>query len=151
MLTALRKLVNKKHLSPQQIVGMHCRTQRVFKHTIKPFLQPLHITLIDWEVLELLSEKEDGQRFNSLAKELKIEASFATEIIQKLVKKRLVIIAADVSDKRAKIIKLTDKGHEIKKQIDVVIQEHASRLFGEVTSSEYQGYSQMIEKILKSN
>ncbi|MGH1365991.1 MAG: MarR family winged helix-turn-helix transcriptional regulator [Calditrichia bacterium] len=105
------------------------RTAWGLKHAMQKAIneKELGITTNHWAILQQLDET-DGLSQIELAKILEKDRPNVTRILDVMQKKQLVIRKADPNDRRKYLIYLTDKGKEIKAQIEplsIAVREEA--------------------------
>lgn len=126
-------------------------TYAVFNKILRryqPLLKELDLTytqyiimMVMWEK-EVVSEKEIGDA-------LYLKPNTLTDTLKLMVKKELITISKDEKDKRRLLIKLTDKGKELKKKaINVpktLYEEHW------LTDEEFDEYRRILYKLLEGD
>jgi DNA-binding MarR family transcriptional regulator len=81
-------------------------------------------------------ERHGVMRPSELSDHLRIAARSATEVIDDLEAKDLVRRGPDPNDRRATLIELTDRGHELGQQIRAARGAQAERLFDELSPTD---------------
>lgn len=105
------------------------------------------ISTIDWALLGLLYDNQDGMRAKSLADELGVEAPFITVLIAKLQKKNLVGTKPDLKDSRAKNIFLTTKGKQFVPKVEAELFQDMKIFIEGIPKSEMLSYISVLEQI----
>lgn len=85
-----------------------------------------------------------------LAKNMGLSASRVSRVVDKLVVNGFLDRSTDATDRRAITLCLTDKGKEIRIQIDKVRNECEARLLDAIPSDEIERFRVIISKIVKN-
>ena len=82
---------------------------RLFRTNLDRRLKPLGLSLSQWQVLRVLQRDGDGVAQRSIAERIGVEAASLVSVLDRLEKHGLVHRRADVADRRAKLIYLSEK------------------------------------------
>lgn len=75
------------------------------------------LTFLGWRVLLLLGDHPAGIRLSELADELRISRPSATKLVQRLVARDMVETALDKADRRARRLRLTWSGAQVRESV----------------------------------
>ena len=79
---------------------------------------------------------DDGLRLKDVAQRLRIAPRSATEVIDQLEKKELVVRAHDPLDRRATLVQLSPTGFELSAQVRTARRSHTEEYFGRLTAAD---------------
>lgn len=108
------------------------------------------VTSSEWAVLRIIYGGNTPIPLKDIAKSLSFTSSAATQHINNLVKKGLVVRKEGGTDRRVLALTLSGKG---KKQLDVLKAEHAekvTKLFESLSDAELKAYYHLNQKIAKT-
>lgn len=109
-------------------------------------LQQEELTLSQARVLLLLFA-ENGQNQSSLMKQLQIESSSMTKIIDLLERKNFIVRKDNHRDARRKNIFLTKQGQHKESAIHQLLQQFEADLLSPLSAAEAQQLVQLLQKI----
>ncbi|MGR6981464.1 MarR family winged helix-turn-helix transcriptional regulator [Testudinibacter sp. P27/CKL/0425] len=109
-------------------------------------LQQEELTLSQARVLLLLFA-ENGQNQSSLMKQLQIESSSMTKIIDLLERKNFIVRKDNHRDARRKNIFLTKQGQHKENAIHQLLQQFEADLLSPLSAAEAQQLVQLLQKI----
>jgi DNA-binding MarR family transcriptional regulator len=78
----------------------------------------------------------DGVRLSELAEALRIAPRSATEVADGLQERELVQRAADPADRRAVVLRATDAGRQVQREVDDARAADAAELFGRLPAAD---------------
>ena len=90
---------------------------------------------------------EDGRSQNQIAKSLNLSAPTINKMIKSLVQNGYIQSSKSDSDGRASVIALTEKGSEIRHQVERIWQELESDIYSNLTQTEKIVFNQLLEKM----
>lgn len=102
----------------------------------------------DWVALGIIYDHPAGLRSLSLAEIMSVEQPFITVLIDKLKKKKYVIVTADPTDKRAKIIHLTKEGKAFVKQMESTLTKEIEKISTGISMPDVAGYVKVLQAIV---
>jgi len=105
------------------------------------------ITREQWIVMKLLWEK-NGVSQQDLADELMKNKASITSLIENMEKKELIFRKTNSFDKRSKMVFLTDRGKEIRQNIDEHFHKITQEFVNEIETSNLNQTKDVLEKIL---
>lgn len=114
--------------------------------SLDQLLQQEGLTLSQARVLLLLFH-ENGQNQSSLMKQLQIESSSMTKIIDLLERKNFIVRKDNHRDARRKNIFLTKQGQHKEQAIHQLLQQFETNLLTALSASEVQQLQRLLQKI----
>lgn len=127
------------------------KAYRILKVHTGSSLAPYGISTIEWAMLGLLFEHQNGLRSSHLALELGVEAPFITVLFSKLKKISLVDSRADAQDSRAKVIYITSKGKQFVPKVEKELSSEMRILIEGISKKDLVAYLSVLEGIIENN
>lgn len=90
---------------------------------------------------------EDGRSQSQIAKSLNLSAPTINKMIKSLVQNGYVQSSKSEADGRTSVITLTEKGSEIRQQVERIWLELETDIYSNLTPTEKIVFSQLLEKI----
>ena len=137
--------MSSQHQTPYLIWQLNNLTLSINK-SLDNLLQQEGLTLSQARVLLLLFT-ENGQSQSSLMKQLQIESSSMTKIIDLLERKNFIIRKENHRDARRKNIFLTKQGQHKESIIHQLLQQFEDNLLTALSASEAQQLQRLLQKI----
>ncbi|MGL5731601.1 MAG: MarR family winged helix-turn-helix transcriptional regulator [Bacteroidales bacterium] len=136
--------IEKVRLLLMQII----KTQNSFKSKVQAQLNTMNLD-ITFEMLQVLVKlwKEDGINQQELSRRLLKDKSSLSYVLNNLEKRKLIIRKEDSSDKRNKLLILTDKGLDLKDIFDPAMNNIYKDLSLELNESDVDYMYTELEKI----
>lgn len=119
--------------------------QTVFQY-VKANLSQFDVTPAQYGILKCLWN-ENGQTPKQIAKILSLDGSTITGVIDRMESKGLVIRTPDPDDRRTLKVIITDKGLELREQIEKVIEEVNEYILEIFTRDEQEQLKKFLELI----
>jgi DNA-binding MarR family transcriptional regulator len=88
-----------------------------------------------------------GVRLSELAQRLRIAARSATEVVDGLTEKGLVRRTPDPTDRRATLVELTDRGHELGERMRAARATEADRVFEALNETDRAQLARILRKL----
>ena len=98
-------------------------------------------------ILLILAGHEGGVRQKVLAEEMKVNPSSMSEFIDRLESTGYITRTVDLSDKRATLITLTEKGEARAAELEDEKNEHLSKMFSNLTEDEKKELIRLLNKL----
>ena len=95
-------------------------TARIWRARLDQRLKPLGLSQAKWQVLVVLSNDGDGMIQKELAERIGIEDSTLVRLLDRMTADGWLVRRESAQDRRSKTVHLTDKAHEILKEIRAV-------------------------------
>ena len=107
-----------------------------------------------WRILAILGDTDKTPNSQELsAKKLgeltNLDKMQTSRAIAKLKEAKLVSTDEDQNDKRSILVKLTDKGIELRRELEPKVLAHEKRLLSALTARQYEQFCTMMEKLLR--
>lgn len=105
-------------------------------------LAPFELTPHQFRAMQALARTSletpgsEGMRLKDVAERLHIAARSATEVVDQLEAKTLVLRTADQMDRRATLVKLTPAGLELSDRVRAARRAHTEEYFGRLNPSD---------------
>ncbi|MGD7707418.1 MarR family winged helix-turn-helix transcriptional regulator [Microlunatus sp. Y2014] len=107
-------------------------------------LAPWDLTPFQWRALSHVTQCDDGLRLKHLADRLHIAPRSATEVVDQLETKGLVVRGADASDRRAVVVTPTGRGRELADAIRQERRESSAEYFSVLTASQQAALADLL-------
>lgn len=149
LFTYLSKNKPESDLSATYNIGLlQTKAFKAVMGTTAELLAKLKITNTEWVALGTIFDHSNGLRALSLAKIMDVEQAFISVLASKLAKRGLVIISADPTDKRAKIIHLSKEGKTFVKQTESMLIKELDKISAGITQEEAENYFKVLKSIV---
>ncbi len=114
---------------------LHAKAYRNLKQIKNEALKPHNLTMMQWLVVGLINDaREEGARTSGIAEQLDTTQAFVTTTVNILESRGFVVRDADVTDKRAKIVKISSKHQNLIEDIERDVREKLrGTLYAKVT------------------
>jgi DNA-binding MarR family transcriptional regulator len=93
---------------------------------------PIDLTLLQWRTLVVVTEADDGLRISEVASRTGTSLPSASRLVDRLVRRGLLIVEPDSSDRRARIVRSTRAGTTLRKRLVARRREMISQRVGRV-------------------
>ena len=137
----------RKHLRTYKVGLLQAKAYRNLKQKTAEALKPYNITSVEWAFLGMVHEEKDGIRSNTLADILGVEAPFVTSLAAKFEKEKILKYVKDETDGRAKIIHLTEKGHELVIKLEALLREESKKWLSGLSIREVITFVKVLQKL----
>ena len=150
----------KKNLNASVIFHV-IKLSETWKRNGDAITQQFGITTQQWLILLLLAKdpnilyfKENPQEKPMMAKELaeamNVSRANITNLLNVLIRKKLVVQLEDIHDKRRKRLSLTEAGKKLVEKMEFVRQEYNKRLFAKFSKADKLQFTQFIDICLQA-
>lgn len=118
------------------------RAFRALRHSWVAQLAPFELTPHQYRAMAALAKSNldpsanDGLRLKDVAQRLRIAPRSATEVIDQLENKELVIRAQDPLDRRATLVQLSPAGLELSAKVRTARRSHTEEYFGRLPAAD---------------
>lgn len=99
---------------------------------------------LGWPLI-MIGRHPEGIRHGMLSKELGIESPSLLRPVNQLINCGLVVREEDPTDKRAKIMRLTEEGFGHSQQIEVLLHDLRDELFADLSDEELERFTRLME------
>ncbi|MFT8871485.1 MAG: MarR family transcriptional regulator [Sporolactobacillus sp.] len=105
------------------------------------------ITGHEFMFLKILS-KGEFQTASAIAKEFEVSPSYATIVIDKLIRQHLVSRQRSTSDRRIVELTVTSHGNELLSELGRVRREYMYKVFGKINDDELEHLAALLDKLI---
>ncbi len=130
---------------------LQTKAYRVIHSHLSQVLDEHDLSMPEWTLLGLLSEHKNGVRLSEIASGLDVEPPFATNLVEQLVKKGIVLRQEDSKDHRAKLIVLSQKGKTVFPKVEKLAQERMKKLLKGVWYPEVATHINVLKAIIAND
>ena len=128
------------------------KAYRVLKRNTASALETYKISTVEWAYLGFIYDNPKGVRLITVAKTLGVEAPFVTDITNKfLFHGTLVTTEADLKDKRAKLVKLSDTGRNFVDEVEIFLKQKIKPLLEDISPIDLAGYLSVLSRIVENS
>ncbi|BCG47460.1 Transcriptional regulator, MarR family [Citrifermentans bremense] len=120
---------------------------RNWRKVLNADFQNCGLTEATWRPLLHLSHLGDGIRQKDLAASVGIEGPSMVRLVETLIAKGLVHRAEDRTDRRAKLLSLTDMGHSMVARIRETVVFREEQLLNNFSGSELEQLTCLVERL----
>ena len=122
------------------------RSSRTIENELRDRLRTeFGITLPRFDVMAALHRQADGMLMSELSRFLMVSNGNVTGIIDRLVADGQVVRAQREGDRRASIVKLTDKGRDDFERMAAAHEQWVDELFGSLSASEISSMTTLLQ------
>ncbi len=134
-----------KEQSLMELMTTFTRVSRSYKSLCDRLAAKYGLTqAIAWPVLAI-SRKGDGVRPSVVAEEVGLEPSSVVRLIDNLVTSGYVERRDDTTDRRAKLLFLTERGHQIVPPLEAELTHLRNTLLKDMTPEQFAGCSEVFQ------
>lgn len=148
MVAFLKKVNPLQQWSTYKTGLLHAHVHHQLKDYISKYLAPYDLSPFEWIMLGHICDQPQI-RSGELAEKLGIEAPLVTLLIDALERKGYVNRVCDDTDRRVKMLSLSDKGKEQVPQIEALLSQKTKDLLRGLRTSEILTYLKVQELIVK--
>ncbi len=142
----------KRTIQPQLTTYQKARLQvvgyRTIQNSVTNVLSQYDINTSQWVILGWLNENLSGMRVTAIAELLVVETPLITALLQPLQAHGLIQVDADPTDKRAKILTLSEEGIEFVGKIESLLSDELSFYEKGFKKDEIDGYFKALERFI---
>jgi len=132
----------------QKVVLNFIYTYNYFKEKQKIFFNPYKITTQQYNVLRILRGSAPEPCSTSQIRDRMLDKmSDASRIVDRLVKKNLVLRTTTRADKRLVDVLISPEGQKLLKKIDRQIDNYMSNLFAKLSKKERKEFNRLLDKV----
>lgn len=148
----LLSLINKNTVLSTYTTGLiQAKAYRVLKQRTNDILKPYRLNSLEWALLGLLYDNQDGFKSNELAELLGVEPPFVTVMLDTLESKKLVKRSIYKEDKRIKIITTSSRARTLIPVVEKQLKADIKVLLNGSTLPEIYGYVRVLKNILHNS
>ena len=122
-------------------------SRRAWLADLEPYGLSPHLA----RALNVIAAQEDsGMRAAELAQRLRVSPRSATEVVDGLAERGLVLRSPDPDDRRAKVLSLTDEGVRLWRTLDTSRRERDDAMFDVVSADQREELRALLLVVLRS-
>jgi MarR family transcriptional regulator for hemolysin len=125
-------------------------TYKKLQSRINGVLKQYGLNMTQWIILGRLREKHDGQRTTDLARFIHVEVPLITMVAQPLLGRGLLHSSKATDDKRAKLLRLTDRANELMEVVETRLQQQMQDIVKDISSQELNTYFKVLRTMVQS-
>lgn len=130
---------------------LQTKAYRVIHAHLSQVLEEHELSMPEWTLIGLLLEYKKGIRLSDIASKLDVEPPFATNLVEQLVKKGIVLREEDGKDHRAKKIVLSPKGKLLLPKVESLAKERMKKLLKGVWYPEVATHLNVLKAIIAND
>ena len=137
---------------PSYLSGaLFMKAYRLLRGNVTACLSTFDINPTGWVILGLIREAKDGVRLVEVANSMNVKAPLVTTLVQDLIAKDLIELLPHRTDKRVKLLMLTNEGKIFMKKVETAMEKSLSGILAGVTPADLAGFETVLEAIVKNN
>jgi MarR family transcriptional regulator for hemolysin len=125
-------------------------TYKKLQTKINAVLKQYGLNMTQWIILGRLKEKQGGLRTTDLARFMHVEVPLVTMVSQPLMGRGLIDSSKISHDKRAKLLRITDRASELMDTVETRLQKQLQDVMGNVSSQELSTYFKVLQSMMQS-
>lgn len=130
---------------------LQTKAYRVLKQRSAEALKPYGLTSLDWALLGALHDLPEGLRLNQASEVLGVEASMVSIVIESLEQDKYLSVTRSHSDRRVKIIPLTEHGKKSIPIIEQHLRTHLRPLLAGASKLDVLAYLRVLRTIVEQD
>lgn len=140
----------KEPMTTYGAAAMQVITYKKLQSRINSVLKQYGLNMTQWIILGRLKEKQTGLRTTDLARFMHVEVPLVTMVSQPLMGRGLIDSSKISHDKRAKLLRLTDRANELMDTVEGRLQAQLQDLMGNIPSQELTTYFKVLNTMMQS-
>lgn len=137
---------------PSYLSGaLFMKAYRLLRGNVTVCLNTFDINPTGWVILGLIREAKDGVRLVEVANSMNVKAPLVTTLVQDLIAKDLIELLPHRTDKRVKLLLLTNEGKIFMKKVESAMEKSLSGILAGVTTEDLSGFETVLEAIVKNS
>jgi DNA-binding MarR family transcriptional regulator len=140
----------KDSMSSYATAALQVITYKKLQNKINAVLKQYGLNMTQWIILGRLREKKMGLRTTDLAQFIHVEVPLITMVSQPLLGRGLIDSSKTMQDKRAKLLKLTDRAVELMDVVESRLQQQMQGILKDVSSQELNTYLKVLRTMVQS-
>ncbi|CVI25380.1 MarR family winged helix-turn-helix transcriptional regulator (plasmid) [Agrobacterium radiobacter] len=131
-----------------ELLGMHLLiVARLYRREIDAAISQLGLSEASAQPIRYLARLGDPTRLGILAEVMNLEGPTLIRIVEQLVQSGLVERVDDEADKRAKLLRLTEKGQSLNKEVREAVSDFRNRVFADIPTEDVAAMFRVLEKL----
>lgn len=127
---------------------LQVKAYRILQMKVSQTLGTFQLNPTEWSIIGITFESSNGIRLTEIATLLNVETALITILVNKLERKKLVERYPHPTDKRAKLLLLTQKGKHLIPRVEEKLKEEMHLLLTGISEAELNTYRKVLETII---
>lgn len=140
----------KQQISTYATAAMQVITYKKLQTRINSVLKQYGLNMTQWIILGRLKEKRSGLRTTDLARFMHVEVPLVTMVSQPLMGRGLIDSSKVSHDKRAKLLRITDRANELMDTVETRLQKQLQDVMGNISNQEMSTYFKVLQTMMQS-
>lgn len=142
--------VTKEPFAAYATAALQVITYKKLQSRINAVLKQYGLNMTQWIIMGRLREKDAGLRTTDLARFINVEVPLITMVSQPLLGRGLIDSSKAANDKRAKLLKLTDRANELMDTVENRLQQQLQGALQGISSQELNTYFKVLRTMGQS-
>lgn len=125
-------------------------TYKKLQNKINGVLKQYGLNMTQWIILGRLRENSKGLRTTDLARFIHVEVPLITMVSQPLMGRGLIDTAQAANDKRAKLLRITDRANELMEDVENRLQKQIQDIMKGISAQELNTYFKVLQTMVQS-
>lgn len=140
----------KDSMSTYATAALQVITYKKLQNKINAVLKQYGLNMTQWIILGRLREKKSGLRTTDLARFIHVEVPLITMVSQPLMGRGLIDSSKAIDDKRAKLLKLTDRADDLMDDVENRLQQQFQDITKDVSKQEMNTYFKVLKTMVQA-
>jgi DNA-binding MarR family transcriptional regulator len=137
--------------SPTYLGGaLFMKAYRLLRTGVAESLAQYELTPTLWILLGVVKAAPEGVRKSEIAAVMNVKAPLITILTQQLIERDLLASDAHVTDKRAKVLVLTEEGARFTDEVEASVSELLMKVLSGATSSDMEVFKKVLTIIVEN-
>lgn len=123
-------------------------TYKKIQMKFNEILKQYGLNTTQWILLGKLSEKQTGLRATDLAKFMHVEVPLVTMVSQPLLARGLLDSTVQPSDKRTKLLMVTDQAQELMQTVERQLQDQFASVLKDISRQDLHAYFKVLRSMM---
>jgi DNA-binding MarR family transcriptional regulator len=141
---------DKEPLSTYASTALQVITYKKLQSRVNAVLKQYGLNMTQWIILGRLREKNAGLRTTDLARFMHVEVPLVTMVSQPLMGRGLINSSKTASDKRAKLLQLTDLANDLMDTVEKRMQQQFQDIVKDISSQELNTYFKVLRTMVQN-
>lgn len=137
-------------LSAYGAAALQMITYKKLQGKINGVLKQYGLNMTQWIILGRLREHDSGLRTTDLARFIHVEVPLITMVSQPLMGRGLINTSQAANDKRAKLLRLTDRANELMEDVEKRLQNQFKDFMQGVSNQEMNTYFKVLQTMTQT-
>lgn len=131
----------------EQVADLLHHTAARLRHAVRRDLGPVGVTPAQWRALRIVTRCDEPLRMSDIADRLRIARRSATDVIDELEDRGLVVRSPDPADRRAVIVQTSEEGRALLTTLSRQRRQVAARQLKVLSQKELTTLAGLLERI----